>query len=158
MAIAEVQLELWRHTFRTLIVSRRIRFDYHLPICSLNRHVLLLPGYEQVDTVKEVAMNHCRGVTRAFAEFITRHDTGVHDKIDVDQVHGVSVVRRLRGIVYPNVCGKWGTPIVLKAVVRNALELDNALFGMVHGPALDSLSGLQQVIDKKPCLACKADV
>ncbi len=59
-----------------------------------------------MDTVKEVAMNRCRGVTRAFAEFITRHDAGVHDKIDVDQVHGVSVVRRLRGIVCPNVCGK----------------------------------------------------
>jgi hypothetical protein len=51
-------------------------------------------------------MNRCRGVTRAFAELITGPDAGVHDKIDVDQVHGVSVVRRLRGVVRPNVCGK----------------------------------------------------
>jgi len=51
-------------------------------------------------------MNCCRGVTRAFVELITGHDAGVHDKIDVDQVHGVSVVRRLRGVVRLNVCGK----------------------------------------------------
>jgi hypothetical protein len=49
-------------------------------------------------------------------------------------------------------------PIVLKVVVRDALELDDALFGTVHGPALDCLLGLQQVIGKKQCLACKADV
>ncbi|CAN5953929.1 unnamed protein product [Sphagnum jensenii] len=83
---------------------------------------------------------------------------GVHDKIDVDQVHGVSVVRRLCGIVRPNVYGKCSTPIILKVVVRDALELDDDLFGTVHGPALDCLSGLQQVIGKKRCLACKANV
>jgi len=158
MAIAQVQLELRRHTFRTPIVSHRIWLDYHLPVRSLNRHVLLLPGYERTDTVKKVAMNCCRGVTRAFVELITGHDAGVHDKIDVDQVHGVSVVRRLRGVVRLNVCGKWGTPIVLKVVVRDALEFDNAFFGMVHGPPLDCLLGSQQVIGKKRCLACKADV
>jgi len=103
-------------------------------------------------------MNRCRGVTRAFTELITRHDAGVHDKIDVDQVHGVSAVCHLRGVVRLNVYGKWGTPIVLKVVVRDALELNDAFFETVHGPALDCLSGLQQVIDKKRCLACKADV
>ncbi len=103
-------------------------------------------------------MNCCRSVTRTFVELITGHDAGVHDKIDVDQVHGVNVVCRLHGIVRPNVCGKWNTPIVLKVVVRDALELDDALFGTVHGPALDCLSGLQQVIGKKRCFACKADV
>jgi hypothetical protein len=51
-------------------------------------------------------MNHCHGVTRAFAELITGHNAGMHDKINVDQVHGVSDVRRLRGVVRPNVCGK----------------------------------------------------
>ncbi len=106
MAITQVQFELRRHTFRTPIVSRHIRFDYHLPVRSLNRHVLLLPGYDRADTVKKVVMNRCRSVTCAFVEFITRHDTGVHDKIDVDQVHGVSAVRHLRGVVRPNVCGK----------------------------------------------------
>ncbi len=106
MAIAQVQLELRRHTFRTPIVSRRIQLDDHLLVRSLNRHVLLLPGYERADTVKKILMNRCRGVSRAFAELITGHDTGVHDKIDVDQVHGVSAVRRLRGVVPPNVCGK----------------------------------------------------
>ncbi len=59
-----------------------------------------------MDTVKKVAMNCYRGVIRAFAELITGHDAGVHNKIDVDQVHGVNVVRRLHGIVRPNVCGK----------------------------------------------------
>jgi len=158
MAIAQVQLKLWRHTFRTPIVSRHIRLDYHLLVRSLNRHVLLLPSYEWADTIKKVAMNRCRGVTRAFVELITGHDAGVHDKIDVDHVHGVNAVHRLRGIVCPNVYGKWGTPIVLKVVVCDALELDDALFGTVHGHALDYLSGLQQVIGKKRRLACKADV
>ncbi|CAK9237830.1 unnamed protein product [Sphagnum troendelagicum] len=106
MAITQVQLELRRHTFRAPIVSCHIRLDYHLPVRSLNHHVLLLLGYEWVDTVKKVAMNRCRGVTRAFAKLITRHDAGVHDKIDVDRVHGVSAVRCLRGVVHPNVCGK----------------------------------------------------
>jgi hypothetical protein len=46
----------------------------------------------------------------------------------------------------------------LKVVVRDALELDDALLRTVYGPALDNLSGLQQVIGKKRCLACKADV
>jgi hypothetical protein len=83
-----------------------MQLDYHRPVRSLNHHVLLLPGYERADTVKKVAMNRCRSVTCAFTELITGHDAGVHDKIDVDQVHGVNIVRRLRGIVRPNVCGK----------------------------------------------------
>ncbi len=51
-------------------------------------------------------MNRCRGVTRAFAELITGHVAGVHDKIDVDHVHGVNAVRCRRGLVCPNVRGK----------------------------------------------------
>jgi hypothetical protein len=46
----------------------------------------------------------------------------------------------------------------LKVVVRDALEFNDALFGTVHGPTLDCLSGLQQVIGKKWCLVCKANV
>ncbi len=83
MAIAQVQLELQRHSFHSVIVRCYIRLDHHLPVRRLNRHLVLLPGYERVDVVNKVAMNRWCGVACAFTEFITRHDVGMHDPIIV---------------------------------------------------------------------------
>jgi len=112
MAIAQVQLELRRHSFYSVIVRHCIRFDHHLPVCRLNRHLVLLLGYERPDAINKVAMNRWRGVACAFAELITRHDASVHDPIAVDHVQGVSTVRCLCGVVRPNVSGKCNAPIV----------------------------------------------
>jgi hypothetical protein len=46
MAIAQVQLELRWHSFRSIIVWHHIRLDHHPPIHHLNRHLVLLPGYD----------------------------------------------------------------------------------------------------------------
>ncbi len=57
----------------------------------------------------------------AFAKFITRHDAGVHDPIVVDHVQGVNTVRRLCGIVRPNVSGECNAPIVNEVLAYDDL-------------------------------------
>jgi hypothetical protein len=86
MAIAQVQLKLRWHSFRSVIVQRRIRLDHHLLVCHLNRHLVLPPTYEWVDAVNKIAMNCWRSVARAFAKLSTKHDAGVHDPIVVNHV------------------------------------------------------------------------
>jgi hypothetical protein len=116
MAIAQVQLELRRHSFRSVIVQR-----HHLRVRNLNRHLVLLPGYEQADIVNKVAMNRWRGVARAFAELITKHDANVHDPIVVDHVQGVNIVCHLCGIVRPNISGECNTPIGYEMLAQDDL-------------------------------------
>ncbi|CAK9215115.1 unnamed protein product [Sphagnum troendelagicum] len=121
MAIAQVQLELRRHSFRSVIVRHHIRLDHHLLVRRLNRHLVLLLGYERADAINKVVMNHWRGVARAFAKFITRHDASMHDPIVVDHVQGVSTVRRLCGIVRPNVSGECNVPIINEVLAQDDL-------------------------------------
>jgi len=66
-------------------------------------------------------MNRWRGVVRAFAELITRHDASVHDPFVVDHVQGVSTVCRLCGVVRPNVSEECNAPIVNEVLVQDDL-------------------------------------